>query len=516
MIYHRGATAAAAALLCFAGTTLSGCGGGASTTKAPGPAPTAAPGSATTVAPVPGVATTTVPDAYNGAPPYVDFAKDGFRGISWGSLYLGAQSCLTTFNADACSRFVSSDIAADWGGPLWNTNTITVDWEDPPGTKHTKEVTGRGDLDNMKELGANVVRLYGNDARVSKKAFFDYARTNKIQVFEGFTGFDYNEPGGKNCATAARKANCYTAIKDMYGQVLLNGGFIDNGYYHNAIAAVNLANEPDFYGIPGAVGGADVPNYLEAMVMAFDGFLTAEKEAKVKPWTDGSMPKITCTWSFANGVSKNVNICKSEWGVETVEECGPGYAFMIQFARAVQNPAKYLKYTPQNADLAQQYKSRWINTIQLFVDGATLKTLFLDGYMKSDLLKDTPIMATEWGAEDHRGGAAGLTASLTAIAGARTTYPNFWGVSIFEYSKAYNKDGKERTYGMLGYGPEVIGKTGVLHAVNPDGTATWDNPHDVNCITNYDPTYLKALTDYWKGTTPTHGMCKASASVEVV
>merc|ERR1711871_106781 len=145
---------------------------------------------------------------------------------------------------------------------------------------------------------------------------------------------------------------------------------------------------------------------------------------------------------------------------------------MIAFARAVQNPQKYVKYTPKN-DLAKAYKARWINTIQLFVPGKIVKTLFLDGYMKSTLLKDTPVVATEWGTQSHNGQAAVLTESLNELKAAREAYPDFWGVSIFEYSKAYNKDGAERTFGLLSYGAGIIGKTKGMYAVNADGSTQW-------------------------------------------
>jgi len=231
----------------------------------------------------------------------------------------------------------------------------------------------------------------------------DSAREIKLQVVEGLTGYIYNAANGNGpvCATKNRKETCYKAVLDNYAETLTDGDFLENGYYHNAIAIINLANGPDFYGVAHASAGDAYPNYLESMIMAFDGFLSSEKEHNVKKWKNNQLPRVTATWSFSKGKANGEYICFPKWGIEDrATECGAGYAFMVAFARAINDPKKYVGYTPVN-DIAKPYKERWINTIQFFVNADGLKKQFLDGYAALDLLKGTPVVATEWQAIDE-------------------------------------------------------------------------------------------------------------------
>lgn len=179
---------------------------------------------------------------------------------------------------------------------------------------------------------------------------------------------------------------------------------------------------------------------------------------------------------------------------------------MVAFARAIKDPEKYVGYTPVN-DIAEAYKERWINTIQFFVDSDAVKELFLDGYVALDLLKGTPVVATEWQAMPHQAGT--MKKSLTDFENFRMANATkmFWGVSLFEYSVSYQKGGPERGFGLLGFGKEIIGETLPMYAANPGGPPTYDPAHAINCLTIKDPSYLKEVTDVWGGSAPTHGMC---------
>merc|ERR1719424_13080 len=125
--------------------------------------------------------------------------------------------------------------------------------------------------------------------RFNKKDFLDTLRSNGLQVIVGISSYWYNEAGGPLCAGPKSQADCHDTIKDAYAKNL-QGGFLEDGYYHNAIGVVNVMNEPDFL-------GSEL--YLKAMVTAFDGILSAEKDAGVKKWNDGTLPRLTITWSFA-------------------------------------------------------------------------------------------------------------------------------------------------------------------------------------------------------------------------
>mmetsp|Transcript_21378 Transcript_21378/g.49732 ORF Transcript_21378/g.49732 Transcript_21378/m.49732 type:complete len:479 (-) Transcript_21378:141-1577(-) len=429
-------------------------------------------------------------DLGNGKPNYINYSQVGFRSMSWCPLWLLDESCIEEFSPVCQGPFANSDVSADWGATLWSA-----------------EGGGRGDLMNIKMLGGNTIRLYGNDPRMSKAGFFNYARKNGMQVAEGLTGWLYNQGGGPMCATAQRQETCHDAVKNAFQENLLHG-FMEGKYYHNAISIINLANEPDFFGVPGAPEkGA---NYLWAMVSAFDGLLSAEKAAGVQPWEDGSLPRITCTWSYSNGRALGEDICKPEYGIlDRSKECGPGLAFMVQFARVIADPEKYVGYTPQN-DLAAAFRTRWINTVQLFVHAEQVEREFLEPYMKLEQTKDIPVVATEWDTPPFDKSVPMLQ-DLRKLESMRTVHPNFWGVSFFQYQVAYEKGGPEREYGLFGLGRTVIGHTKDWY-INGD----YGKAQPINCLTKKASDKISALAKVWGGSEPTEGLCPSDAASYVV
>lgn len=49
---------------------------------------------------------------------------------------------------------------------------------------------GRGDLEIIASLGANVVRLYGNDPTLEHQKFLDHAQSLNLEVIPGMHGSD--------------------------------------------------------------------------------------------------------------------------------------------------------------------------------------------------------------------------------------------------------------------------------------------------------------------------------------
>mmetsp|Transcript_10509 Transcript_10509/g.19023 ORF Transcript_10509/g.19023 Transcript_10509/m.19023 type:complete len:467 (-) Transcript_10509:153-1553(-) len=427
-------------------------------------------------------------DLGNGKPNYVNYTEVGFKSFSWSPLWLIDTSCIEEFTAKCAGPFKNSDIAADWGAAMWSSQN-----------------GGRGDLLNMKAMGANSVRLYGNDPRMSKAQFFSYARKNSIQVVEGLTGWLYNQGGGPMCATAERTQNCHDAVYDAVSGNLRHG-FMEGKYYHNAISIINLANEPDFFGVPGSPTKG--PNYLWAMISAFDGLLSAEKAVGVQPWNDGSLPRITCTWSYSLGKAQGQDICLPEYGIlDRAKECGPGYAFMVQFARAVADPEKYVGYTPKN-DILKAYNERWINSVQLFVHAEQVKREFMEPYARLSQTKDFPVVATEWNAPPYDTSVP-FTTDLQNLEDLRHAHPQFYGVSIFQYQVAYNKDGAERSYGLFGLGTTVISHTQAWTVSDDYGPA---NP--VNCLVQQETAKIDGLVKVWEGEKRFNGLCSSEALAE--
>lgn len=310
------------------------------------------------------------------------------------------------------------------------------------------------------------------------------------------------------CASVKRSESCYDAVLDTFSKNLENG-FLEGPYYHNAISVINLANEPDFFGIPNP-GSGKGPNYLWAMITAFDAILSAEGRKGVKPWTNSKLPYITATWSFSDGKSLGVDVCTPEFGInDRATECGPGFAFMVQFARAVQDPETYVGYTPIN-NLQEAFKDRWLNTVQLFVDADQVKQLFLDRYMAIDVLKDTPVVATEW----HGQGASPTTGDklmqdLQKFESWRPT-SQWLGISFFQYQVAYQKGPEERIYGLFGLGKTEITQTKEWYTENDDGSHDYGAPQAINCLEIQNPHAVQQIAQAWGGASPTHGLCTSS------
>merc|ERR1712048_539082 len=124
---------------------------------------------------------------------------------------------------------------------------------------------GRRDLAIMKDLGANGVRLYGNDPALDHRLFFNEAHENHMKVITGISDYPYMQMQG-NCRTT--NWNCYAQVKEQYAMNLRNGFLLEDGKtYHPALQAVILVNEPDLkFSPPGRI---DLKVVCKAIISAF-------------------------------------------------------------------------------------------------------------------------------------------------------------------------------------------------------------------------------------------------------
>lgn len=462
------------ALLSGIALLLAGCGGGGEPTG-----PTTTTLTTTTIA-VPGE-------------PTFDLLTDGIRAVSYGPMFLQDPSCIDTFTSYCATGFVGDDFAADWANTMWAGGT-----------------GGRGDLANLKGMGANTVRLYGNDPRYNKRQFLDVAFENELQVIDGLSSYPYNQ-GGAMCATSVMGADCHDTISFAYGQNLDRGFLVGGskasggGRYHPALAIINVMNEPDFLGDDGEF------NYLKAMVSAFDGIITAEKQRKVEPWTNGKLPKLTMTWSFATS-SLGVDVCDERHFIEDkTAECGPGTIFMIQFYRVLSDPVNTVNYNPRNSDLMDHYQKRFINSVNLFNEPAYIETALLEPYRKLSMFKDIHLFFGEWHNNPNLPFTeTALRDALTKLTGPPSE-PPLVGASYFQYQIAYNKNGTERNFGMFALGEEVIGRTGYILG---DVAAS----HLVNCLKpvpfpGSETSAAQVVSEVWQGTGASSSCSSANHNV---
>jgi len=108
------------------------------------------------------------------------FKEPGYRvmkGVSYGA------SPLKTMQ----SHLINDDFMAELPGALW------ADW-------------GRGDMQLIRDIGANTMRMYGNDANTSHRTFLDTAMNKGIDIIAGMSDFGFIQ-GPDNCLL--HKYYCY-------------------------------------------------------------------------------------------------------------------------------------------------------------------------------------------------------------------------------------------------------------------------------------------------------------------
>lgn len=110
--------------------------------------------------------------------------------------------------------FMASNTWAFWGSAI---------------TAGLQRQVGRRDLGIMRALGANAVRLYGNDPNMDHMDFLNEAQSQELDVIAGFSDYPYIQMPG-SCMETGR--NCFHQIKEQYTLNLARGFLIGPGAYH--------------------------------------------------------------------------------------------------------------------------------------------------------------------------------------------------------------------------------------------------------------------------------------------
>lgn len=295
---------------------------------------------------------------------------------------------------------------------------------------------GRNDLGLMAELGANSVRLYGNDPQFSHQSFLDEAGKLHLGVIPGISDYPYVQ-SQENCAYN-NDFNCHDAIKESYLQNL-NGGFAQNGTYHPAMQMMISVNEPDLK------LGSSPKLWAKAVISGIDGMLSAELEAGI---VNSTMP-ITTTVSFS--------ICS---------DCKrfnkkPGLGQMWTLRDAMRHPSKY-GYEPKN-NLAKFYKTRFVNSFNTGNPSNEVQEMFLNTYSKVFPLKHVFIAEYHCPSES-------TVKDLTGILKIAQNSTELLGVSFFEWMNRHDEGGH------TDWGIFELGKT-VLTQMTLNGVS-----YDVKCL----------------------------------
>jgi len=326
------------------------------------------------------------------------------KGISYGPVPLRSQ--------DGVSLLPADDWFCDEAVPMWGR-------------------AGRGDLRVISSMGANMVRLYGNNPAADHTTFLDEALAEGLSVAPGMSDYPfYQMPGSCRSST---DFNCFSQVKPLYLQNLNNGFLTADRRYHPALKYMNILNEPDLKMPPGADNGGqeDTGKMARSLVSAFDAMLEAEKEAEVT----GPLINFTATFSYA--------VCKSCEGFAG----RPALGMIWVLDDAMHNPEKY-GYTPIN-NISAAYAARFTHSFNTQNPATDLQHQFLDDY--SAHFTATPVYIGEY----HNVN-ANLTQDVELILSLAESNPLFLGISFFQYQVAYWKTGSEMDFGMFGLGDFVL------------------------------------------------------------
>lgn len=277
---------------------------------------------------------------------------------------------------------------------------------------------GRGDLLMMRAMGANTVRLYGNNPRLHHHGFLDHAHSIGLDVIPGISLSEYLRHEG-SCGKT-QSFDCFADSKNAYLSNLERGFLLPNRSFHPALSYVIAINEPDL-----TLPGLDNPKgFAKSVASAIDGMLDAEKVANVT----GRRPNVTVCLSFA--------FCP---------KCAllgdlPGLGQMWTIRDAMHNPKNY-GYTPKN-DLREFYMTRFTNSFNSKNPSEQIRTLFLNHYETE--FNSTPVFVSEY----HQPNNPDTKKDLLKILALANKSPLLLGVSFFEFQNRHDEEGHTE-FGMF-------------------------------------------------------------------
>jgi hypothetical protein len=273
--------------------------------------------------------------------------------------------------------------------------------------------TGRNDLAVIKALGANAIRLYGNDFEVDHSGFLDLAASLELSVLPGISDFPYLQ-ASYSCRVA-HGYDCFSTIRSAYRGNLRKGFLGKDKKYHSALKYIIAINEPDM-----KLPDISQPRlYSKAIVSALDGMLAAEEDEGVV----GPRPNFTVAFSFT--------VCGNpcgNWGQK------PALGQMWMLRDAIHNPWNY-DYKPKH-DLGHLYKIRFTNSFNTGNAAWEIPNLFLTAYQVQ--FPETPVFIAEYHCPNQD-----TRSDVQNILNLANRSRLLQGISFFEYMVRHDVGGHE-------------------------------------------------------------------------
>eukprot|EP00434_Breviolum_minutum_P016844 symbB.v1.2.014860.t1/scaffold1095.1/size138309/8 len=294
---------------------------------------------------------------------------------------------------------------------------------------------GRDDLGIISQLGANTIRLYGNNPNESHKSFLDEAHEQGLKVVPGMSDFPYTQMVPGPCIQT--HYDCFNQSRDSYALNLQTGFLTEFQEYHPALSYFILINEPDLKMPSTTTTEPGGPKHMaRAVVSAFDGLLEAEKLANVT----GELINITATFSYA------VCIVCDEFSHL------PALGQIATLVDAMLNPESY-GYEPKN-NITEAFLNRWVHSFNTNNPARDLKAQFFDHY--PDTFGNTPVFVAEYHSVILQYLGITLEEDLALVMDLVSSSEVFFGISFFQYQVAYWKGGSEMDFGLFGLGNYLI------------------------------------------------------------
>ncbi|CAE7765965.1 unnamed protein product, partial [Symbiodinium pilosum] len=137
--------------------------------------------------------------------------------------------CYAPTPAKNITHFYTDDYMGEWAQPFWGN-------------------PGRQDLDVIRSLNVDALRLYGNDPRLNHVPFLNRAYELGLGVVVAISDYPYTQDPTGKCA-ADLPYDCFKEVRSQYSDMLRNGFATKSAdgrmYYHPSIKAVILINEPE-------------------------------------------------------------------------------------------------------------------------------------------------------------------------------------------------------------------------------------------------------------------------------
>jgi hypothetical protein len=348
---------------------------------------------------------------------------------------------------------------------------------------------GRDDLQLMKTMGGNAVRLYhsiGLETEHDHGKFLDRAYELGMHVFVGI-----------HTQLPCPDFDCFEAVKNATTAAFAKG-FKKGKDWHPAVSMLILLNEPDtlnFGGNPPPVceDGKDAECRVRAALSTMDGVLAAEAAAGMS-----TKLNMTITWSFDQRDS-----------IDGKVKAAIGYYGFQDMVAATAKPS-LAKYSPRanDSELSTAFDNRWTHSVNTHSPWAFVKEMIDKNY--------GPFQPKPWFLGEFRGdglNSAQVEADLKAMHSYAQTNPWFLGVNLFRFTENY-QDQLPYKYGLFTLGDDSLGEQEICTEDVNFHTSTCAD-YQAYCLKQASSKRARATVRAWKGKVEGPGLCKLPNTTQV-